>query len=161
MSSDESGPAPGEVKVENEIDAGWTGYYGDGHTEDVVDDEGDGELKTVGEPSIVVSTQPERVTEEWCATIREALAGDVYHDEDWRWSRQVVTKHARGDCSHEIDASPLEYDDTAQEWAVAEAADEPDAEWIPVDEVDLETLDRLKIDYEVRQQVRVIGGGLE
>lgn len=55
MSGDKSGPGPGEVSVDGEINAGWTSYYGDGETVDIVDDEGSGEATTVGEPQLDIS----------------------------------------------------------------------------------------------------------
>jgi len=164
MSSDNPGPAPGEAKVEGELDltsgeapntAPWNR---DGTTEDVVDDEGEGEVKTVGEPAIVADA-PEQITEEWCGKIRRYLAAGDADLTGWNWSKNAVRHHATGGCAHDVDAPPVEYNHERREWTVADTdATDSGQEWVPAEEVDIETLERFDVDYEVRKQVRVIGG---
>lgn len=143
----------GNVRVEGSIDA--TGrepsiFSETGTTEDLVESDGSGEETT--------QLVPDSVDESELSNLQvEIIKQAALHRE--ASSRELA--------EHHVDASDAYIRRTvSNHWperslgygATRDDADEADAGWVDIVDVDIDTLDTLGVEYEVRKQVRVLEG---
>jgi len=167
----------GNVTIEGEIDAGWNSYYGDGETVDVPGD-GRGEIDTEFWPA--EATDKEKLNADQKAVIRmAALQGEQFEsvrelsdaaapEKSESYANWVLRDHYP-DALEEIrqakhDATNQDTDGEsggeADSGGNLETQADGQSGWVPIQEIDTATLERLGVDYEKRtvELVRVIDG---